>query len=140
MTIRTFTMLAAAATIAVGVGVAQQPTNRKPVPKPAMKTVSFKSDVVPLLRKYCLPCHTEDQMNPSELYLDTYENVMASAKHGYPRVVELFAEEIAALDPAQQPERERAWQALVGKLDEVLHVSGCDGAVELSYDDLTSVF
>ena len=35
---------------------------------------------------------------------------MASAKHGYPRVVELFADEIAALDPALQPARERAWQ------------------------------
>ncbi len=45
---------------------------------------------------------------------------MASAKHGYPRVVELFAEEIAALNPAQQPERERAWQALVARLDEQL--------------------
>ena len=28
---------------------------------------------------------------------------MASAKHGYPHVVELFADDIAALDPAQQP-------------------------------------
>ena len=32
---------------------------------------------------------------------------MASAKHGYPHVVELFADHIAALDPAEQPERER---------------------------------
>ena len=31
---------------------------------------------------------------------------MASAKDGYPHVVELFADEIAALDPAQQPARE----------------------------------
>jgi NADPH-dependent glutamate synthase beta subunit-like oxidoreductase/NAD(P)H-flavin reductase len=45
---------------------------------------------------------------------------MASAKDGYPRVVELFAEEIAALDPAAQPARERAWQALVDRLDDQL--------------------
>jgi NAD(P)H-flavin reductase/NADPH-dependent glutamate synthase beta subunit-like oxidoreductase len=45
---------------------------------------------------------------------------MASAKHGYPRVVELFAGEIAALNPADQPAREDAWQAMVGRLDDQL--------------------
>ncbi len=45
---------------------------------------------------------------------------MASAKHGYPHVVALFADHIAAIDPAQQPQRERAWQALVAKLDDQL--------------------
>ena len=42
---------------------------------------------------------------------------MASAKHGYPRVVELFADEIARLDRSAQPQREAAWRALVSKLD-----------------------
>jgi NAD(P)H-flavin reductase/NADPH-dependent glutamate synthase beta subunit-like oxidoreductase len=45
---------------------------------------------------------------------------MASAKHGYPHVVELFADEIAALKPADQPAREGAWQAMVGRLDDQL--------------------
>jgi NADPH-dependent glutamate synthase beta subunit-like oxidoreductase/NAD(P)H-flavin reductase len=45
---------------------------------------------------------------------------MASAKHGYPRVVELFADHIAALDPAAQPQRESAWQSLVSRLDDQL--------------------
>ena len=45
---------------------------------------------------------------------------MASAKHGYPRVVELFADAIASLEPKQQPERETAWQSLVTKLDDEL--------------------
>jgi NADPH-dependent glutamate synthase beta subunit-like oxidoreductase/NAD(P)H-flavin reductase len=45
---------------------------------------------------------------------------MASAKHGYPHVAALFADHIASLDPAQQPERERAWQALRGRFDEQL--------------------
>src|SRR6185503_5489172 len=45
---------------------------------------------------------------------------MASAKHGYPRVVELFADEIARLDQKQQPQRESAWQSLVTKLDDQL--------------------
>ena len=82
MTMRTLGILVTAAALAAGLTFAQQKTNRKPVPKPATKMISFKSDVAPLLQKHCLPCHSEDQMNPSELYLDSYENVMASAKHG----------------------------------------------------------
>ena len=45
---------------------------------------------------------------------------MASAKDGYPRVVELFAGEIARLDPAAQPARERAWRSMVERLDDQL--------------------
>ncbi len=45
---------------------------------------------------------------------------MASAKHGYPHVVALFADEIATLDRAQQPQRESAWQALVARTDDQL--------------------
>ena len=43
---------------------------------------------------------------------------MASAKHGYPHVVALFADEIASLKPADQPVREDAWQAMIGRLDD----------------------
>jgi NAD(P)H-flavin reductase len=45
---------------------------------------------------------------------------MASAKHGYPHVVALFADHIAALDPAQQEDRERAWDGLAAKFDDQL--------------------
>ena len=45
---------------------------------------------------------------------------MASAKHGYPHVAALFAEEISALDPAEQPQREDAWRSLVASLDDQL--------------------
>lgn len=45
---------------------------------------------------------------------------MASAKHGYPHVVALFAGDIAALDPQQQPQRETAWRKMVAKLDDQL--------------------
>ncbi len=45
---------------------------------------------------------------------------MASAKHGYPHVVALFADHIASLDPARQPERERAWDTLSAKFDDQL--------------------
>ena len=48
--------------------------------------VSFKKDVFPIIKLNCLPCHTEDQMNPSELYLESYADVMKGGKHGSPIV------------------------------------------------------
>jgi NAD(P)H-flavin reductase len=45
---------------------------------------------------------------------------MASAKHGYRHVVALFDDALAALDPADQPARDRAWHALVARLDDEL--------------------
>ncbi len=45
---------------------------------------------------------------------------MASAKHGYPHVVALFAGQIASLSPAGQPAREAAWHAIVGRFDDQL--------------------
>ncbi len=45
---------------------------------------------------------------------------MASAKHGYPHVVALFAGQIASLSPAGQPAREAAWHAMVGRFDDRL--------------------
>jgi NADPH-dependent glutamate synthase beta subunit-like oxidoreductase/NAD(P)H-flavin reductase len=45
---------------------------------------------------------------------------MASAKHGYPHVVQLFEGEIAALDPATQADREAQWSRMIGRLDEQL--------------------
>ncbi len=46
--------------------------------------VSFKNDVMPILKRNCLPCHGEDQMNPSELYLESYADIMQGGKHGVP--------------------------------------------------------
>ncbi len=45
---------------------------------------------------------------------------MASAKHGYPHVVELFADHIAALNPADQAQREDTWNTLGWTLDDQL--------------------
>jgi NADPH-dependent glutamate synthase beta subunit-like oxidoreductase/NAD(P)H-flavin reductase len=45
---------------------------------------------------------------------------MASAKHGYRHVVALFADDLAALDPAAQPARDAAWAGLVARLDDQL--------------------
>jgi NADPH-dependent glutamate synthase beta subunit-like oxidoreductase/NAD(P)H-flavin reductase len=45
---------------------------------------------------------------------------MASAKHGYPHVVQLFADEIASLDLAGQDERETKWRSMIERMDEQL--------------------
>ena len=42
-------------------------------------------------------------------YAGNVVKAMASAKDGFPHVVELFARELAALDPAAQAERDAAW-------------------------------
>ena len=45
-------------------------------------SVSFKDDVFPVVKKHCLPCHAEDNFNPSELSLDSYELMMQGGKNG----------------------------------------------------------
>lgn len=53
--------------------------------KPAAPA-SYKDNVFPLIQKYCLPCHSEDESNPSELSLDSYDQLMQGGKHGSPIV------------------------------------------------------
>ena len=54
------------------------------------------------------------------LYAGNVVKAMASAKDGYPKVTALFADELADLDPARQPERDAAWSSLVTRLDDDL--------------------
>jgi NAD(P)H-flavin reductase len=53
-------------------------------------------------------------------YAGNVVKAMASAKHGYREVVAVFADEIAALDPARQPQRDAGWHRLVTTLDQEL--------------------
>ena len=50
-------------------------------------------------------------------YAGNVVKAMASAKDGYPHVTALFAEELAALDPAAQASRDAAWHTLAARLD-----------------------
>ena len=53
--------------------------------KPAKKTatqLSFKADVFPIIQSRCLPCHAEDNFNPSELSMDDYGMMSEGGKHG----------------------------------------------------------
>jgi hypothetical protein len=43
---------------------------------------SFSKDIVPIISKNCMPCHAEEQFNPSELSLDSYDLLMKGGKHG----------------------------------------------------------
>ncbi len=54
------------------------------------------------------------------VYAGNVVKAMASAKDGYPYVVKLFDSDLKHLDPAGQPERERALDALKRRLDEEL--------------------
>ena len=53
--------------------------------KPAKKSgeaISFKKDIFPIVNKNCLPCHSEENFNPSELALDDYEKMNTGGKNG----------------------------------------------------------
>jgi NADPH-dependent glutamate synthase beta subunit-like oxidoreductase/NAD(P)H-flavin reductase len=51
------------------------------------------------------------------VYAGSVVKAMASAKDGAPHVGELFAGELRAQDPKQQPARDAAWKAFTDKLD-----------------------
>jgi len=52
------------------------------------------------------------------VYAGSVVRAMASAKDGAPHVEALFADEIAKLKPAGQPERDRSWKAFAVRLDD----------------------
>ena len=88
MTKRTIFLALVLCTVTVFSAIAIQQSKKESVTKAAKQSgpTSYKKDVVPVLKKYCLPCHTEDNLNPSELYLDSYENLVNGGKHGKPFV------------------------------------------------------
>ncbi len=65
--------------------------------------------------------HTVSYYGDNHLrYAGSVGKAMASAKDGHGRVVELFAREIAALDPREQPARDASWDALGRRLEDEL--------------------
>ena len=50
------------------------------------QTASFESDVRPIIKKYCLPCHLADSENPSGLAMDNYELLRKGGENGDPVV------------------------------------------------------
>ena len=80
----------------------------KTVKKNKTSSISFKKDIFPIINRNCLPCHSEDQMNPSELYMETYDNLIKGGKHG-PSVTpgkadsSLLIKKLAAVPPFGDP-------------------------------------
>jgi len=50
------------------------------------KALTYSADIAPVVKKYCLPCHSADNDNSSELILDSYETLREGGKHGDPLV------------------------------------------------------
>lgn len=58
---------------AIAIGTAQDKKNK----------ISFKSDIMPVLKKKCMNCHNTEDESPSGLYLDNYAELMkGESKHG----------------------------------------------------------
>ncbi len=53
-------------------------------------------------------------------YAGSVVKAMASAKDGHPYVTEIFAHQIAKLDPARQPQRDDAWRSFTRLIDDEL--------------------
>jgi NADPH-dependent glutamate synthase beta subunit-like oxidoreductase/NAD(P)H-flavin reductase len=56
-------------------------------------------------------------------YAGNVVKAMASAKHGFPHVVSLFAAELSSLEASTQDARDAAWTALVRRLDDDLNAT-----------------
>lgn len=56
--------------------------NAKKAGRKSAAQLSFKADVFPIIQARCLPCHAEDNFNPSELSMDDYEKMSEGGKHG----------------------------------------------------------
>jgi NADPH-dependent glutamate synthase beta subunit-like oxidoreductase/NAD(P)H-flavin reductase len=56
-------------------------------------------------------------------YAGNVVKAMASAKHGFPNVTRLFAEEISRQSPADQPAREQAFAAFAARCDDALQAT-----------------
>lgn len=65
--------------------------------------LSFKENVFPIIERACLPCHAEENFNPSELSLDSYELLKMGGKHGEPFVAGKSKESIIVKKLGEEP-------------------------------------
>ena len=80
-----------------------QDTKTKKSQKKTNGVISFKKEVFPIIEKHCLPCHAEDNFNPSELSLDSYELMEMGGKHGEPFVPGKSEESILVQKFSEEP-------------------------------------
>ena len=65
--------------------------------------ISFQTDVFPVIKKNCLPCHAEDNYNPSELSLDSHTLLTEGGKHGAAIVPGKAAESLLVQKLGEKP-------------------------------------
>ncbi|MBI4427769.1 MAG: hypothetical protein HY562_01480 [Ignavibacteriales bacterium] len=51
------------------------------IPAQSKKELTYTKDVAPIIKSYCLPCHLEENENPSGLALDNYDLLMKGGNH-----------------------------------------------------------
>lgn len=44
--------------------------------------ISFSKHIFPIIEKKCLPCHSKDEENPSEYFMDDYNKTLKGGKKG----------------------------------------------------------
>ncbi len=76
--------------VVAGVLYVQQDPHKESTPAKAgvqvTNAVSFSKDVMAIVHEHCLPCHSENEYNPSELFMDSYDLMSQGGKHGVPWV------------------------------------------------------
>ena len=45
------------------------------------RELTYTKDIAPIIKSYCIPCHLEENENPSGLALDDYEKTMKGGNH-----------------------------------------------------------
>jgi len=78
--------ITAALAAVVGIALAVQTDGNTPAKDPVttavtQREVSFAEEVLPILEKYCVECHSEESAELG-LKLDTYEGVMGGSDYG----------------------------------------------------------
>ena len=78
--------ITAALAAVVGIALAVQADGNTPIKDHALtavtqREISFAEEVLPILEKYCVECHSEDNAELG-LKLDTYEGVMGGSDYG----------------------------------------------------------
>ena len=99
-------MLKAVTVVAIiliaGRAFSQERPDRKSMKKNG-RMLSFKKDVYPIIQKNCLPCHAEDNFNPSELSMDDYEGMKAGGKNGPVWVADSSKESLVVKKLSERP-------------------------------------
>lgn len=78
----TVAVLIAMVILTINAGQKKNDKKEETKSKPQPAAVSFSKDVLPVLTKKCLDCHTTEDESSNKFYVDNYEALFMPAKHG----------------------------------------------------------